>query len=159
MIIRAARPGDRIAMARILNKIIAIGGTTAYEDPLEPDYFDQFLNAPDRKVFLHVAETGEGVQGFQWVEPLEPPESHIGGIATFAKTETSQRGIGTALFNITQQVSRQVGYSELVAKIRADNIGGLAYYTKMGFGDHSIIEGEPLQDGTPVDRVIKRLTL
>lgn len=159
MIIRPAKDTDKVQLAEILNQIIAIGGTTAYEDPLEPAYFDRLIGASDPKIFLTVAETEDGLQGFQWMEPFDPPDTHIGGIATFARPETKQRGIGTALFARTKELSRKAGYRVLVAKIRADNSGGLAYYAKMGFTDHEITKGEPLKDGTPVDRIHKRLTL
>ncbi len=157
--VRKAVRKDCSAICDIVNEIIAIGGTTAYQNPLSPDYFLQFIEAGSEKVFLHVATTDQAVVGFQWIEPLDPPDDHIGGIATFAKVGTSQRGIGSALFATTQQASKAAGYLELVAVIRADNTGGLAYYEKMGFRDHSVRRAIPLADGTPIDRIAKRLKL
>ena len=55
--------------------------------------------------------------------------------------------------------SRAEGLSAIDAKIRADNVPGLGYYSAMGFQDRSLVRDVPLKDGTPVDRVIKRLTL
>ncbi len=159
MIVRAAAMRDARQMTDILNEVIAIGGTTAYEDPLSPSYFEKLITSDDPKVFLHVVETEDGIQGLQWVEPFDPPDAHIGGIATFAKPGTAKKGIGTALFETTHKASMIAAYKVLSAKIRADNTGGLAYYGKMGFTDHSILEGEPLKDGTPIDRIIKRLSL
>ena len=158
MIVRPATPEDAQALADILNQVIAIGGTTAYQTPREPIYFAPFFGA-DPKTFLHVAVTDEAVQGMQWIEPLDPPRTHIGGIATFARPGTAQRGIGTALFEVTKAASAAAGYSEIYAKIRADNTGGLAYYDKMGFRDHLIDKAVPLDDGTPVDRITKQLIL
>lgn len=159
MIIRPGKTADNVQLADILNQIIEIGGTTAYEDPLDSTYFDRMINAHDPKVFLTVAETEDGIQGLQWMEPLDAPNTHIGGIATFARPRTKQRGIGTALFEETKKLSHQAGYVLLVAKIRSDNAGGLAYYDKMGFIDHEVTKGEPLKDGTPVDRIHKQLIL
>lgn len=159
MIVRKATLKDRPAMTAILNEIIAIGGTTAYERPLEPSYFDRFIDASDPKTFLYVLEADGKLVGLQWTEPLDPPNAHIGGIATFAQPGTTQRGIGSALFETTKQVSRAAGYTEIEAKIRADNAGGLRYYSKMGFTDHTITKAVPLSDGTPVDRVHKRFRL
>ena len=159
MIIREATHDDRSQMADILNPIIVAGGTTAYQDPLEPAYFNRFLDDPDPKVFLHVAQTEMGLQGLQWMSPLDPQHPHIGSIATFARPDTVQKGVGTALFAKTRQTSVDVGYTTLYAIIRADNTGGLAYYEKMGFRDHSRELAVPLKDGTPVDRITKRLML
>jgi hypothetical protein len=63
------------------------------------------------------------------------------------------------MFAATKQAATDAGYGFINAKIRADNVPGLAYYTKMGFADHSIDKDVPLSDGTPMDRVTKRLTL
>lgn len=159
MIIRNATDDDRAQMTAILNEIIAIGGTTAFEQPLSSDYFDRFIDPSDPKFFLFVAETADAVVGLQWMEPLDPPNAHLGGIATFAKPGTVQRGIGSALFKATRAASKSAGYTGIEAKIRADNIGGLAYYAKMGFEDHHVSAAVPLSDGTPVDRIHKRLML
>lgn len=159
MIIRKARPEDKPQMVDILNAVIALGGTTAYEDPLTTAHFDPLIDNTDPRIFLHVAETANTLQGLQWIEPLDPPHTHIGGIATFARPKTTQNGIGTALFQTTKQASKTAGYTELYAKIRADNSGGLVYYEKMGFRDHHIDRAIPLKDGTPVDRITKRLKL
>ena len=158
MIIRPATPADVPQLVDILNQIIAIGGTTAYQDPLDGSYLDRFFKG-HAKTFLHVAETVDGIQGMQWMDALDPPNDHIGGIATFARPKTAQRGIGTALFDTTAAASIAAGYTELYAKIRADNTGGLAYYEKMGFRDHLVDRAVPLKDGTPVDRITKRLKL
>jgi len=66
------------------------------------------------------------------------------------------RGVGTALFAATVVRAREVGLTAINATIRADNKGGLAFYTKMGFETYGIARGVPLRDGTPIDRVSKR---
>lgn len=159
MIIRKASQSDVPELVDILNAVIAIGGTTAYQDPRTPDYFVPMIAPTDPKLFIHVAEAGGQIQGMQWMEPLDPPKTHIGGIATFARPGTAQKGIGTQLFAMTRQASLDAGYAEIYARIRADNLGGLAYYEKMGFRDHLIDRAVPLKDGTPVDRITKRLRL
>ena len=44
-------------------------------------------------------------------------------------------------------------------QIRADNVPGLAYYTKIGFQTYRTIEAVPLRGGRPVDRIYKRYDL
>ncbi|RLJ41276.1 L-amino acid N-acyltransferase YncA [Litoreibacter meonggei] len=156
MIIRRVKPQDRDAMTAILNEVIAIGGTTAYQKPIGPSHFDRFITPEDDQTFLHVAEADGEVVGFQW---MSPDKEGMGIIATFARPGTVQRGIGSALFQQTLKCCRDAGYTLLDATIRADNTGGLAYYSKMGFEDHSVTRAVPLADGTPVDRVHKRMHL
>lgn len=155
MIIRKARPDDAVAMTAILNEIIAIGGTTAYQTPVSSTYFDAFIASKDPKVFVHVAEDND-LLGFQW---MQPDAGGLGGIASFAKPGITGRGIGSALFAATLKASRAAGYETLEATIRADNDGGLRYYSKMGFRDHTVFEAVPLSDGTPVDRIQKLLKI
>lgn len=156
MIIRKASPNDRGAITKILNEVIAIGGSTAYEEPMEPAFFDRFITPDDSRTFLYVAEVDGAVVGFQW---MNPDENGMGLIATFARAGTAQRGIGSALFKQTLQGCINASYTLLDATIRADNAGGLAYYSKMGFEDHSVTRAVPLNDGTLVDRVHKRMIL
>lgn len=156
MIIRKAIPEDREAITAILNDVIEIGGTTAYETPKEPTFFDRFIQPEDDRTFIHVAVSDGEVVGFQW---MNPDDTGMGLIATFAQAGTTKRGIGSALFKYTLKCCRDAGYTVLDATIRADNTGGLAYYSKMGFEDHSVTKGQPLKDGTPVDRVHKRMML
>lgn len=168
MITRRAEARDKQAMAQILNEIIEIGGTTAYQRPVSPAYFDKFITASDPGTFLHVAEDGD-ILGFQWITPDEgggdpatgfaAPEPGMGSIASFAKPGLTGRGIGAALFEATKAASIAAGYTVLEATIRADNTPGLRYYTKMGFVDHTVFKAVPLDDGTLVDRIQKRLML
>ncbi|MEP3347139.1 MAG: GNAT family N-acetyltransferase [Litoreibacter sp.] len=156
MIVRKATPQDRAAITNILNEVIAIGGTTAYEAPKEAQFFDRFITPKDNRTFIHVAEADGEVVGFQW---MNPDADGMGMIATFAQAGTTQRGIGSALFKETLRCCKDAGYTLLDATIRGDNTGGLAYYSKVGFKDHSVTRAVPLSDGTPVDRVHKRMEL
>jgi len=156
--VRPAIVDDTIQMAAILNEIISIGGTTAFEDTVsDEDMKSWYVSAA---LFCHVAldDTGQ-VAGFQTVEQTDAYGPDIGEISTFARQSPVLRGVGTALFQTTQKAARAAGLAEINAKIRADNAPGLAYYSKMGFQDHSVLPGIPLKDGTKIDRVLKRYGL
>ena len=48
MIIRHATPADAQAMAQVLNRIIALGGTTAHQTPKSVDtVLDDYITGPD----------------------------------------------------------------------------------------------------------------
>ena len=80
-------------------------------------------------------------------------------IATFARVNPKVLGVGTTLFKTTLNFARHQNIYAINATIRADNKSGLSYYSKMGFKDYSIAKSIPLQDGTPVDRISKKLTV
>jgi len=59
----------------------------------------------------------------------------------------------------TRKRAGALGLAAITATIRADNHGGLAFYRKQGFEDHSVTPAVPLNDGRLVDRVNKRYRL
>lgn len=144
----------------ILNQIIAAGGTTAFEIPFSEALFVQsYLDGPD-KICCHVALDPEGaVAGFQWLGTLDSLPDDCADIATFTRRAPVLRGAGRALFSETRIVAKALGFHEINATIRADNLLGLSYYDKMGFEDFSIAYGVPLRGGTPVNRISKRLRM
>jgi ribosomal protein S18 acetylase RimI-like enzyme len=160
-LVRTVEVADAAALAALLNAIIARGGTTAFETPFEPEILaDRYLLGPD--VFSAcVASTDDGAPpaGFQiLVRSTELPDLW-GDIGTFTRIGGTQRGVGRALFRHTERAARERGLVALNATIRADNTGGLAYYSKLGFVDYNIRRGIPLLSGARVDRVEKRYAL
>jgi L-amino acid N-acyltransferase YncA len=158
---RPARPTDAGEMAALLNSIIAAGGTTAYEEPFDAASMDEhYVSAPGRISCTVAEENGRivGFQGLFW--PYDPGDPFPHGwaiIATFVQIGLTGGGIGGALFAATRMAAQSAGVRTIDATIRADNAGGLRYYGRMGFTDYGRLVGVPLKDGTPVDRVRKRL--
>ena len=162
MIVRPARLSDAAEMTVLINEIIAAGGTTAYEDPFTGDSMAANYIAAPLLIACHVAEVDGKVQGFQALWHPRPDSAVPDGwaiIATFAKLGGSQRGIGSALFEATKTAARAAGVTTIDATIRADNSGGLAFYSSRGFVDYDRLIDVPLKDGRPVDRVRKRFDL
>jgi GNAT superfamily N-acetyltransferase len=159
--VREVSRDDAAELAELLNAIIAQGGTTALQEAFTPmELADTYLDGPAvHCCFVAVDPITGRIGGFQTLvrEPSLPDE--IGDIGTFARVDGKQRGIGSALFKATRERARSLGHVAVNATIRADNVGGLAYYTKMGFVDHSMTPNIALNDGTPVDRVHKRYSL
>ncbi len=147
-------------MADLLNEIIGIGGTTALTTKVTKDQMAGWMTSYPGRSAWHVAEDENGtILGFQWIEPGPdlPPEA--AEIATFAKVGATGLGIGSALFNATEVSARRLGFHWIRANIRADNTGGLAYYQSRGFEDYGRINDYRLDDGTTVDKVLKRYSL
>ncbi|HYW33679.1 MAG TPA: GNAT family N-acetyltransferase [Candidatus Bathyarchaeia archaeon] len=156
--VRDAQTSDAPELCDLLNAIIRIGGTTAFETPFGVALFtEQFLAGP-RVMNCLVAEdeSTRRLWGFQLLERDPELPADWADIATFARAEPKVPGIGAALFAATAKRARELGLRAINATIRADNRGGLAFYGKMGFEDYKMTQSVPLKDGTPVDRLSKR---
>ena len=158
--LRPVTADDAAELADLLNAVIAAGGTTALEEPFSPEALDAaYLTGPNVHCCF-VAEDEDGtLLGFQTLGRYPGLPDDVGDIATFARVNATQRGIGSALFAATQARAAELGLSAINATIRADNTGGITFYARQGFVDHGVTEGVPLNDGTPVDRVHKRFAL
>lgn len=158
--VRPVTSADAPALARLLNAVIRAGGTTALESEFSPEALDATYLTGAKVHCCHVAEDAAGeLAAFQTLGRYPGLPDDVGDIATFAAIERKQSGAGRALFAATTARARALGLSAINATIRADNVGGLAFYTKVGFSDHGVSHGVPLVDGTPVDRVHKRFAL
>ena len=159
---RPAASADATEMAELLNEIIAIGGTTAYETPFTPEALDDlYISSPD-VLSCFVAIDDDRVVGFQGLfRPIaeDPMPDGWAFIATFAQTSSAGKGVGRRLFAETLKAARGLGVRVIDATIRADNAGGLAFYERMGFCDYGRIEGIALKDGSLIDKVRKRYDL
>lgn len=155
--VRPANENDLKALCLIINEIIEIGGTTAFESRLNENEFKSYFLAGQNCLCCYLAEDGKGlILGFQSLSNHQKLPNNWTDIATFARIEPKIRGIGTKLFQNTLEFSRRSKFEGINATIRADNDSGLRYYSKMGFVDYSVDKGVPLQDGTPVDRISKK---
>ena len=160
LLIRPVARADAAELAELLNAIIAAGGTTALEEPFSPGVLDAcYLTGPE-VLCCFVAEDDDGaLLSFQTLGRYPDLPDDVGDIGTFARIGVTGRGVGHALFAATQAWASKRGLAALNATIRADNAGGLAFYTKLGFTDLDVITDMPLDSGTLVDRVRKRFVL
>jgi L-amino acid N-acyltransferase YncA len=155
MIFRNALPVDAAAMAALLNEVIAIGGTTAYQQPTNAAQTQlHAINGADVLSGV-VAEVDGQIVGWQAVEQCQGEAS----IGTYVRPGLQAKGIGGSMFALTLETLRSRGVSHIIASIRADNKPGLAYYARIGFRD---IDQDPdftLDDGRKVGRVHRRFDL
>ena len=155
--IRPAAAEDAPALTAILNAHVAGGTTTAIGERLTPPVFAHwFIDGPEALGALTAWEA-EAAAGFQALE--RGASAAEAEIATFAAPKALRRGVGRALMEATRARARALGFTALVATIRADNAGGLAFYRAMEFRPWEIRRAVPLADGRLVDRVRLRLTL
>jgi len=158
--VRPTRRADAPALAGLLNEIIAAGGTTAYEVPFTPDAFvDAHIDGPGVITSVMAEDESGRAMGFQILLRSAALGPGWGDIGTFTRRGATTRGIGSALFAATRAAAVEAGLTTLNATIRADNKGGLTFYTRMGFVDYAVARDVPLADGTPVDRISRRFDL
>ncbi|MEQ1785276.1 MAG: GNAT family N-acetyltransferase, partial [Hyphomonadaceae bacterium] len=86
----------------------------------------------------------------------DPFPDDWGIIGTFTEVGLVKRGVGAALFARTAEAARAARVRTIDATIRADNAGGIAFYSRLGFQDYHRLLARSLKNGTPVDRVRKR---
>lgn len=159
--VRPVASADAPELAELLNAIIDRGGTTALQESFTPDGLDTaYLTGPKVLSCVVAVDSDSGrLEGFQTLVRENRLPNGWGDIGTFARVDGTQRGVGSALFEATLNRARELGLTGFNAQIRADNVGGLAFYGKMGFQDYQVERAVPLNDGTPVDRVNKRYPL
>lgn len=159
MIIRPATSADAGAMADLLNAIIAIGGTTAHQSPKSVEQVRSDYIAGPGTISCFVAESEGLVVGFQALGQWAGLPDGWGDIGTFVAPGLQAKGTGAALFKATREAAKHAGLTVLNATIRADNIPGLAYYTRIGFVDYAHDPEWSLKDGRKTGRISRRLDL
>ena len=96
----------------ILNAIIRIGGTTAFETPMDEDQFAKIYLLADDLICIHVVMDRDGqVAGFQWIGRNARLPSDCADIATFTRRGPTLRGAGRALCAVTTAAARVRGFS------------------------------------------------
>ena len=160
LIIRPSHVDDIEGMRTLLNEIIRVGGTTAITNELSPDEMREWFISGDNVVSCFVAVASDGiVAGFQSLSTYRTLPSGCLDIATFASRSPHKSGVGSALFAHTRKVATRLSFSEINASIRVENVGGLAYYGRMGFETYLVEDGDPKAHGRVFNRVHKRFIL
>lgn len=159
LLTRPADQGDAAGLAALLNRIIEIGGSTAYQSPFTAARFtDEFLS-PSACIACTVAVFDDRLAGFQYLgrpaKDAYPTPETWAFIASFVAPGMHGCGIGRRLWEETLASARTEGVRAIDATIRADNPAGLRFYAGLGFTDWDLIRAKPLRDGTPVDRIRK----
>ncbi|ANL37637.1 GCN5-related N-acetyltransferase protein (plasmid) [Rhizobium phaseoli] len=156
MHIRRAVSADAEELCSLLNEIILAGGTTALETPRTAAEFADWFIDGEFPLVCHVAVYDRSLVGFRSLSLYGDPPKGYADIATFARASPKISGVGSALFPATRAAAEELGLEFINATIRADNVGGLAYYAKMGFQLYDRLVQVPLRNGTAVDRIKKR---
>jgi L-amino acid N-acyltransferase YncA len=158
--IRPAHVDDTEGMRTLLNEIIRVGGTTAITTELSPDEMrDWFITGKDVASCLVAVDTDGEIVGFQSLSTYGDLPAGCVDIATFARRSRHKTGVGSALFAHTREAASLLGFTAINASIRVENVGGLSYYSRIGFNTYLVEEGDPREQGRAFNRVHKRFDL
>ncbi len=157
--VRAAGAGDVAALCALQARIIRIGGTTAYETPLDEAEFARIYLTGPEAICCHTVLIGGRAAGFQALGRHSALPGDWADIGTFVDPDLQRSGAGSALFAATLAFARAAGLATINATIRADNCAGLAYYRRIGFRDYGADPGFALQSGRIVGRIHRRFDL
>jgi L-amino acid N-acyltransferase YncA len=135
--IRPATPSDAGAVSRILNEIVNGGRHSVLDRTFSEAEEGAFIrDFPARGVF-HVAELpGEGIVGFQVLEPYLPESpafAHVAMMGTWVVESRRRHGVGRSLCAATFPEARRNGFGKIFTDVRADNDGSLAFHRSLGF--------------------------
>ena len=157
---RPAIDADIEGMRMLLNEIIRVGGTTAITNELSHEEMREWFISGENVVSCFVAVDSDGtIVGFQSLSKYASLPAGWVDIATFASRSRHKSGVGSALFARTREAAAKLGFSTVNATIRVENVGGLAYYSRMGFETYLVEDGDPQAQGRVFNRVHKRYAL
>ncbi len=160
VVVRPANVDDSDGLRTLLNEIIRIGGTTAITNELSLEEMRDWFISGDDVVSCFVAVYPAGaVVGFQSLSRYGDLPAGWVDIATFARRSQHKSGVGSALFPHTRKAAKQLGFTTINASIRVDNVGGLAYYSRMGFETYLVEDSDPKAEGRVFNRIHKRFDL
>ncbi len=158
--IRPAVDADTEGMRTLLNEIIRVGGTTAITNELSIDEMREWFISGENVVSCFVAIDSDGtVVGFQSLSTYGVVPAGWVDIATFVSRSRHKSGVGSALFARTREAAAKLGFAAINASIRVDNVGGLAYYSRMGFATYLVEDGDPQAQDRAFNRIHKRFDL
>ncbi|NNE10221.1 MAG: GNAT family N-acetyltransferase [Gemmatimonadetes bacterium] len=139
-------------MIAILNPIIEAGVHTIMQQTYtEEEQIAYIRDFPARGVFyVALANDGRGrahpagndpaparILGMQSVEPIPSTSpatfAHVGDISTFVAPVAHRTGVGRALSHATIKAAWDAGFHKIMAGVRADNPGAVAFYRSVGF--------------------------
>jgi L-amino acid N-acyltransferase YncA len=159
ILIRPVNLEDAEGIVKVLNPLIESGENTALDRVFTVEEERAFISAFPARGIFHVAErASDGViVGFQNVEPFATYTdafAHVGIIGTYVDPSGHRQGIGRLLFEATRLAAKDRGYEKFFAFVRADNIGALAFYKRIGFEAIGVAKRHAKIKGRYIDEVM-----
>jgi L-amino acid N-acyltransferase YncA len=160
--VRAAEIADADGIAAILNAVVREGGLTALDRTYTPAEERAYLRGlPDRSV-MTLARVGIVTAGFQIVEPYAAytgAMDHVATVGTYVVASARGHGLGAAMSTQTFNRASAMGFTKLVAAIRADNAAAQVFYEGLGFRPCGRLARQVATSAGAVDQLLYELFL
>ena len=163
MAIRAARPDDAGAIARIYGHYV-LHGTAPFEEvpPSAEEMRDRIKALIARGFPVLVAEAGDGVVGYALAGPYRDRAAyrHTVEDSVYLKPGHEGRGIGFALLARLIAECRARGFRQIVSIIGgSENRALVALHLRAGFRHVGVFERVGVKFGRELDTVLMQLDL
>ena len=157
--IRRVTLEDAPAIVELLNPIIQAGTYSVMEQTFTVEDQIEFIHSFPEGGLYHLATANDSRQvlGIQDVIPISPGSQvfgHVGEISTFVALGAQGQGIGRCLSQATFRAAQALDFRKLMATIRADNPGALAFYRRQGFETIGVARQHAYLGGCYVDEVL-----
>lgn len=126
--------GDWPAVWRIMQAVIADGGTYAFDPAMTADAGRAYwVEAPPGRTV--VAVEGARILGTARMAPIRPgPGSHVANASFMVATDAQGKGVGTALCRFAMRWARDGGYAGMQFNaVVESNHAAVALYKRLGF--------------------------
>jgi L-amino acid N-acyltransferase YncA len=153
--IRRATPDDAAGVAGVLNGVIAGGRHSLLDTPFSVAGERAYIESLPERGFIHMAEAGGAVAGFQTVIPWNTFATsefdHVATMGTYVDEAFRRQGVGTSLAAASFAAALELGYEKLFTDLRADNLDSLCYHLALGFTIIGVARGQARLAGRDID--------
>ena len=158
-IVRNTDAKDVPSILDFLNPIIESRKYSAITDPLETIELSEWIDEVSKSgiSLTAVKKSDDKAVGIQLTERFSNYNDslkHVAEIGTFVSFSHQGLGIGKKLFDETVKISKQLGYSKLIAIIRSDNPDAISFYKSLGFRIVGVLKKHILIDKEYLDEIL-----
>ena len=135
---------------------------SAVNKPFTPKQEKEYIESLSDREGIFVAEKEGKIIGFQTLDKwarFTDSFDHVATIGTFIHPEWRRKDIGRKLADYTFKFARNHEYEKIVIYVRANNIGAIEFYKKLGFMQKGVLTRQVKIDNLYEDEIFLELFL
>jgi ribosomal protein S18 acetylase RimI-like enzyme len=161
--VRKACAGDADGIAGVMHAVASERVHSAIDRAWTADEERRYLDSLSSREAFHVAVADSGLvvgcQSLERYSTVLTTMSHVAQVGTFVLPSWRGRGIGPALFRVTQPFAIAAGYRKIVITVRGSNAPALSFYRRLGFVECGRLSRQVVIDGVADDEVLLEMFL